>query len=112
MYYPGAFAPNDLQELEKLPLEKIEVTEEEAKAFVCNGVYHEKVAILGGASERILDVFRGKGYHVFVINNFEDVATLFGCYAYTGVPTIISLPKPTELLKGGGSYRCCSLFLD
>ncbi|MBI5153388.1 MAG: hypothetical protein HZA36_02935 [Parcubacteria group bacterium] len=113
MYYPGAFSDEALLKLKQLPLTRIEVTREEALAFVCNSVYHEKTALLGGASERLLELFRNMGCLTTTISSTEDVATLF-TYLKRDRDTsmVISLPVPTELMKGGGSYRCCSLFLD
>ncbi len=113
MYYPGAFTNEGISKLKQLPLTLIEVTRKEALTFVCNSVYYKKTALLSGASERLLRLFRNMGCHTSVITSAQDIATFFTSYNTNGnVPTVISLPVPTELMKGGGSYRCCSLFLD
>ena len=114
MYYPEAFTKEDLSQLESLSLDKIEVTREEAESFVCNSVYHGSVALLSGASERILEVFEKRGCKIFVIEGVKDLPRIFERFSRSSLhrPVVIALPKPTELMKGGGSYRCCSLFLD
>ncbi len=114
MYYPDAFTKEGINKLNELPFIKIEVTREEALSFVCNSVYCGKTALIGGASQRLLDIFRKQKMRVFEIKNLGELTSLFekDGTVHKQLSTVISLPLPTELLKGGGSYRCCSLFLD
>lgn len=114
MYYPGAFAEEDLQKIRKSSLDKIEVTREEAMNFVCNSVYCDKTAIIGGLNKRLLKIFKDRGFAIFIVKNIKDLPRIFEKHLQFNckTPVVISLPKPVELLKAGGSYRCCSLFLD
>ena len=114
MYYPQAFNSESLKKIKALDLDKIEVTREEAMNLVCNSVYYETTAIISGAGERLLEQFQGRKFMLFRVKSIEDLPLVFKEYRKISkkTPKIIVLPKPTELLKAGGSYRCCSLFLD
>lgn len=87
LYYPAAFDYESKRRIKEFRAEKIEVTEEEALTFVCNGVYVGKTVILGSKIERIEKLLRDKGLEVVTV----DVS---------------------EFKKAGGSVRCLTLFLD
>lgn len=87
MYFPGAFDEDGLRRIKNLEADKIEVTQEEAESFICNGIYFEDTVVLGGLTERIAPLLQKKGLEVIVL----DVS---------------------EFKKSGAGIRCLTLFLD
>jgi len=84
---PEAFTPDSRQKIQKLPLHKITVSLEEAKkGFACNLV--------------------STGETVIMSAHAPELKTAVESY---GLNTIT--PQITELSKGGGYIRCCSLTL-
>lgn len=91
MYYPKAFGPDAIQIIKTLPADLIEIEEEDAFHFVCNGVFVRelwgKVAfITNKISLRLKARLWSRGIRVVEV--------------YT-----------TEFMKSGGSARCLTLFL-
>lgn len=85
---PEAFLPHSQEVMHKLPIEKIEVSFDEAvKGFACNLVSTGETVIMSGHAPQLKDALETKGL------------------------TVIT-PEVTELLKGGGFIRCVSLSLD
>jgi len=87
IYYPAAFDEESREKIKRLEVKKIEVTEQEAKNFICNGIYYEDTVVLNKGSQRIAPLLRKKGL---------DVVTL----------------DSSEFQKAGGGVRCLTLFLD
>lgn len=85
---PEAFTPESQEKISALPLQKIEVTlEEAAGAFACNLVSTGQTVIMSAAAPRLQAA----------IENY-------------GLKTIT--PAISELAKGGGYIRCTTLTLD
>jgi N-dimethylarginine dimethylaminohydrolase len=85
---PDAFVPWSQEVIRKLPIEKIEVSYEEAvKGFACNLVSTGETVIMSDHAPQLKAALEQKG-----------------------IKTIT--PTVTELLKGGGYIRCVSLALD
>ena len=87
MYFPGAFDRESLNRIKCLGVETIEVAQDEAESFVCNGVYFEDNIILCGKTERISSMLKERGLEVIT----TDVS---------------------EFKKSGAGIRCLTLFLD
>ena len=87
IYYPGAFDKESQEKISRLKTHKIEVYEEEAENFTCNGVCFKNTVVLGGASRRIINLLKRKGLEVISI-------------------------EMSEFKKSGGGLRCLTLFLD
>ena len=87
MYFPEAFDEEGLSRIKNLEANKIEVTQEEAESFICNGIYFEDTIVLGGRTERIAPMLQEKGLEVII----TDVS---------------------EFKKSGAGIRCLTLFLD
>lgn len=88
MYFPQAFAPESLAEIEALvpPDHRIQVTEDDATQFSCNAVELSGHVIMNGATQSLQDKLRGAG--------FEPVLTPLG-----------------EFFKAGGTAKCLTLKL-
>ncbi len=85
---PDAFVPRSQEIIRNLPLDKIEVSYDEAvKGFACNLVSTGETVIMSDHAPNLKTALESKGLK------------------------IIS-PAVTELLKGGGYIRCVSLTLD
>lgn len=87
LYFPEAFDKESQERIKDLEASKIEVYEEEAENFVCNGIYFEETVVLCGASRRIISLLKRKGLEV--------------------ISTDVS-----EFKKSGAGVRCLTLFLD
>lgn len=87
MYYPGAFDAESQKKIGALDADKMEVSEEEAVSFICNGVYSEDTVVLGTKSPRIISRLKRKGLDTISV----DVS---------------------EFKKSGAGLRCLTLFLD
>ncbi len=85
---PEAFTSNSQEKIKSLPLDKIEVSLSEAKgSFACNLVSTGEIVVMG-----------------------DNAPVLKAEIEKRGLRTIT--PHITELSKGGGYIRCCSLTLD
>ncbi len=85
---PEAFVPESQATIRALPLEKIEVSLEEAtKGFACNLVSSGETVVMSSHAPRLKAAIEAKGF------------------------TTIT-PEITELKKGGGYIRCTTLTLD
>lgn len=87
MYYPGAFDGESQMKIKKLDADKIEVTEEEAKNLICNGVYYDETIVLSKGSPRIERILRKRGLEVIRLDM-------------------------SEFKKSGAGARCLTLFID
>ena len=87
-YCPGAFTTESQAIIKGLPLEKIEVSFEEAqKGFACNLVSTSEVVIMSANAPRLKSELEKRGLKTIT-------------------------PDVTELKKGGGYIRCVSLTLS
>jgi N-dimethylarginine dimethylaminohydrolase len=85
---PKAFVPESRKILEALPIEKIEVSIEEAtKGFACNLVSTGETVIMSARAPKLKAALEAKGLKTIT-------------------------PEITELAKGGGYIRCTTLTLD
>lgn len=85
---PEAFTPESRQKIEALPLEKIEVSLEEAeKGFACNLLSTGETVIMSAHAPKLQQAIEA-----------------------SGLKTIT--PEVSELGKGGGYIRCTTLTLD
>ncbi len=85
---PEAFVPESQKAILALPLEKIEVSLEEARGgFACNLVSTGRTVIMSARAPRLQAAIKAKGLEVIT-------------------------PDITELAKGGGYIRCVSLTLE
>jgi N-dimethylarginine dimethylaminohydrolase len=85
-YHPGAFSESSRRELERRFPDAIVADEVDALAFGCNAT--------------------SDGDHVFLPAAAEGLAKLVADAGFTPVPIEL-----TELLRGGGSVKCCTLEL-
>ncbi|MCF6521857.1 amidinotransferase [Streptomyces sp. JJ36] len=83
MYYPGAFSPGSRAVLERLFPDALLAGEEDARAFGLNAVSDGHHVLLPQAAVGLFEPLRARGY--------EPVGIDLG-----------------ELLKGGGSVKCCT----
>ncbi|MDT0452050.1 arginine deiminase-related protein [Streptomyces sp. DSM 40473] len=83
MYYPGAFSPGSRAVLERLFPDALIATEEDAAALGLNAVSDGKHVLLPQAAVGLFEPLRARGY--------EPIGMDLG-----------------ELLKGGGSVKCCT----
>lgn len=83
MYYPGAFSPGSRAVLRRLFPEALIATEEDAAALGLNAVCDGRHVLLPQAAVGLFEPLRERGY--------EPVGMDLG-----------------ELLKGGGSVKCCT----
>ncbi|MGW1072638.1 dimethylargininase [Streptomyces sp. NPDC002537] len=83
MYYPGAFSPGSRAVLERLFPDALVATEEDASALGLNAVSDGRHVLLPQAAVGLFAPLRARG--------FEPVGLDLG-----------------ELLKGGGSVKCCT----
>ncbi|MEU8581711.1 dimethylargininase [Streptomyces abikoensis] len=83
MYYPGAFSAGSRAVLERLFPDALIATEEDAAALGLNAVSDGKHVLLPQAAVGLFDPLRARGY--------EPIGMDLG-----------------ELLKGGGSVKCCT----
>ncbi|MFD8996757.1 dimethylargininase [Streptomyces abikoensis] len=83
MYYPGAFSAASRAVLERLFPDALIATEEDASALGLNAVSDGKHVLLPQAAVGLFDPLRARGY--------EPIGMDLG-----------------ELLKGGGSVKCCT----
>ncbi|MEU3350312.1 dimethylargininase [Streptomyces sp. NPDC037389] len=83
MYYPGAFSPGSRAVLERLFPDALIATEEDAAALGLNAVSDGKHVLLPQAAVGLFEPLRERGY--------EPIGMDLG-----------------ELLKGGGSVKCCT----
>jgi len=82
---PEAFLPHSQEVIRQLPIEKIEVSYEEAvQGFACNLVSTGETVIMSSHAPRLQAALEAKGLKTIT-------------------------PEVTELLKGGGYIRCVSL---
>ncbi|MEV5126658.1 dimethylargininase [Streptomyces decoyicus] len=86
MYYPGAFSPGSLAVLEQLFPDAVLATAEDAGVFGLNAVSDGRHVILPEAATGLAQKLRDRG--------FEPIGM-----------------DLSELLKGGGSVKCCTLEL-
>ena len=86
MYYPGAFSPGSRAVLERLFPDALIATEEDASALGLNAVCDGRHVLLPQAAVGLFAPLRERGY--------EPIGMDLG-----------------ELLKGGGSVKCCTLEL-
>ncbi len=86
MYYPGAFSATSLRTLRELYPDAVLATAEDAAVFGLNAVSDGHRVVLPEAAVGLAEALRGRG--------FEPI----------GVDI-------TELLKAGGSVKCCTLEL-
>ncbi|WP_373301749.1 dimethylargininase [Streptomyces netropsis] len=86
MYYPGAFSPGSRAVLERLFPDALIATEEDASALGLNAVSDGRHVLLPQAAVGLFAPLRERGY--------EPIGMDLG-----------------ELLKGGGSVKCCTLEL-
>lgn len=86
MYYPAAFSPESLTILQELYPDAILATEDDAQVFGLNAVSDGRRVVLPEAATHLISALRERG--------FEPI----------GVDI-------TELLKAGGSVKCCTLEL-
>lgn len=85
---PEAFTPESQEKIAALPLQKIEVTlEEAAGAFACNLVSTGQTVIMSAAAPRLQAAIENHGLKTIT-------------------------PPISELAKGGGYIRCTTLTLD
>ncbi|MFK0158087.1 dimethylargininase [Streptomyces sp. NPDC090499] len=84
MYYPGAFAPHSLAVLRRLYPDAIQVDEADAEHFGLNAVSDGRHVILPESAAGVARRLRERGFE----------------------PVGLDL---SELLKGGGSVKCCTL---
>ena len=84
MYNPQAFAPESLRLLEELYPGSILASPEDAAVFGLNAVSDGRHVVLPEAAAGLIDQLRERGFH----------------------PIGADL---SELLKGGGSVKCCTL---
>jgi N-dimethylarginine dimethylaminohydrolase len=84
MYYPGAFSPSSVDVLRWLFPDALEATEADAEVFGLNAI--------------------SDGYHVFLPEPASALADRLYARGFLPVPVDLS-----ELLKGGGSVKCCVL---
>lgn len=85
---PDAFMPESREKIRALPLDKIEVSLEEAmKGFACNLVSTGEVVVMSDMAPQFRAAVEAKGLHTVH-------------------------PPITELAKGGGFVRCTTLTLD
>lgn len=85
-YYPPAFSPGSAAALERLFPDAIIASDADAKALGLNAV--------------------SDGTHVVVAPDAHDLADALGARGYTPIPV-----NTSELLKGGGGAKCCTLEL-
>ncbi|MEU9857585.1 dimethylargininase [Streptomyces sp. NPDC047974] len=83
MYYPGAFSPGSRAVLARLFPDALLATEEDAAAFGLNAVSDGRHVLLPQTATGLFDPLRARG--------FRPLAMDLG-----------------ELLKGGGSVKCCT----
>ncbi|WP_374230849.1 dimethylargininase [Streptomyces sp. UNOC14_S4] len=83
MYYPGAFSPGSRAVLERLFPDALIATEEDAAALGLNAVSDGRHVLLPQAAVGLFEPLRARGY--------EPIGLDLG-----------------ELLKGGGSVKCCT----
>lgn len=90
LYYPEAFDAAGRRIIETLPVDRISVSEDDAKRFVCNGVFvqggPETTILMNRPSRKLQDQLRNRGFRVCSVNM-------------------------EEFQKSGGSVRCLTLFL-
>ncbi|MEV6105914.1 dimethylargininase [Streptomyces sp. NPDC051940] len=84
MYYPGAFSPGSREALARLFPDAVIAEEADALAFGLNAVSDGRHVLLPQAAAGLCAPLRARGYE----------------------PVPLDL---TELLKGGGSVKCCTL---
>lgn len=85
---PAAFTKQSQATIRSLPLEKIEVSMDEAKnAFACNLVSTGETVIMSGTAPKLKAAIEAHGLKTIT-------------------------PEITELVKGGGYIRCTTLTLD
>lgn len=86
MYYPGAFSPGSRAVLARLFPDALIATDTDAAAFGLNAVSDGRHVLLPQAAVGLMDPLRERGFD----------------------PIGMDL---SELLKGGGSVKCCTLEL-
>ncbi|MFD4986149.1 dimethylargininase [Streptomyces sp. NPDC058374] len=84
MYYPGAFTPESRRTLRELYPDAIRATEEDAAVFGLNAVSDGRHVLLPEQATHLIDALWSRGF----------------------VPIGVDL---SELLKSGGSSKCCTL---
>ena len=95
LYYPGAFDSTARRVLQSLPVQRYEISEEDAVRFVCNGAFVETKK--KGVSKTIF---------VTATPSRDFIYDMAGLYAIETRSLDMS-----EFLKSGGSVRCLTLFL-
>ncbi|MFJ3794196.1 dimethylargininase [Kitasatospora sp. NPDC090091] len=86
MYYPAAFSPASLQTLHELYPDAVLASAEDAAVFGLNAVSDGRRVVLPEAAVGLAEQLRGRGFETIGIDL-------------------------TELLKAGGSVKCCTLEL-
>ena len=87
MYYPGAFSDTSRRIIEARFPERIEVSEREARSFVCNAVVAGKAVVTSEGCPETGLMLAAQGYRVFPVNT-------------------------SEFIKAGGSAKCLTLFIE
>ena len=86
-YYPPAFGEDARRALERLPGDKIIITEPDALRFAGNAVVLDRDVVLNDGCDAFADALRAHGY----------------------TPHLLDL---SEFLKSGGSAKCLTLHLE
>ncbi len=87
LYYPGAFHPESIKEIEDLPSKILRLSEEDARMFVCNSVCIGMNLLLYNCSDTLANKLRGYGLNILSSNT-------------------------SEFMKSGGGARCMVLHLS
>lgn len=87
IYYPGAFHPESVKEIEDLPSKILRLSEDDAKSFVCNSIW--------------------AGFNLLTYKCPDSLSANLREYGLN----IINL-NLSEFMKSGGSVRCMVLHLS
>lgn len=87
IYYPGAFHPESVKEIEDLPSKILRLSEDDAKSFVCNSIW--------------------AGFNLLTYKCPDSLSANLREYGLN----IINLDL-SEFMKSGGSVRCMVLHLS
>lgn len=87
LYYPGAFHPESVKDIEGLPSKILKLPEEDAKLFVCNSICIGMNLLLHKCTDALLTKLKEYGLNIIS----SDIS---------------------EFIKSGGSVRCMVLHLS
>lgn len=87
IYYPGAFHPESVKEIEDLPSKILRLSEGDAKSFVCNSIWAGCNLLSYKCPDSLAAKLRGYGLNIITL----DIS---------------------EFMKSGGSVRCMVLHLS